>query len=258
MRLRPRRWPVPWRPCGPARWSSCPPTRSTAWPWIPERPACSSPSSTGPRRGLARAGRRCRTGPRPGRRRTGPAVQRLMGRWWPGGLTLVVPRRRGLDLDLGGPDDTTIGLRLPDHPVPVALAEAVGPLAVTSANRHGQSTPATAAAVVDQLGPGWAWPSTPGPVSQRRRRWWRGRAESSGCCGRAPSIPGRSWPTRDGGRHLLAGDGGARRCRARLGRRRRRRVGIGGGGGGRAVRRDGRGSRQGGGRRGGRGRGHPA
>ncbi len=83
-----------------------------------------------------------------------PAVQRLMGRWWPGGLTLVVPRRRGLDLDLGGPDDTTIGLRLPDHPVPVALAEAVGPLAVTSANRHGQSTPATAAAVVDQLGPG--------------------------------------------------------------------------------------------------------
>ncbi|MDP8954179.1 MAG: L-threonylcarbamoyladenylate synthase [Actinomycetota bacterium] len=83
-----------------------------------------------------------------------PAVQRLMGRWWPGGLTLVVPRRRGLDLDLGGPDDTTIGLRLPDHPVPVALAEAVGPLAVTSANRHGQATPATAAAVVDQLGPG--------------------------------------------------------------------------------------------------------
>ena len=84
------------------------------------------------------------------------AARRLMDRWWPGGLTLVVPRRSGLDLDLGGRDDATIGLRLPAHPVPVALAAAVGPLAVTSANRHGEATPATASEVVAQLGAGVA------------------------------------------------------------------------------------------------------
>ena len=82
-----------------------------------------------------------------------PAIaRRLMRRWWPGPLTLVLPRRPGLGLDLGGSDDTTIGVRLPDHPVPTALAAAVGPLAVTSANLHGGPTPATVSKVLDQLG----------------------------------------------------------------------------------------------------------
>jgi L-threonylcarbamoyladenylate synthase len=76
----------------------------------------------------------------------------LAGAFWPGGLTLVVPRRPGLDLDLGGEDDTTVGLRLPDHPVPVALAQRVGPLAATSANLHGRPTPATAEDVAEELG----------------------------------------------------------------------------------------------------------
>ena len=71
--------------------------------------------------------------------------------FWPGGLTLVVPRRPGLDLDLGGEDDATVGLRLPDHPVPVALAERVGPLAATSANLHGRPTPPTAYEVAAEL-----------------------------------------------------------------------------------------------------------
>ncbi len=92
-----------------------------------------------------------------------PVGYRLMARWWPGGLTLVVARRPGLGLDLGGPDDTTIGLRLPAHPVPVALARALGPLAVTSANRHGQATPATAWEVVAQLGDGVALALDAGP-----------------------------------------------------------------------------------------------
>jgi L-threonylcarbamoyladenylate synthase len=81
-----------------------------------------------------------------------PAAERLMAEFWPGGLTLVVPRKAGLKLELGGADDTTIGLRLPDHPVPRALAARVGPLAATSANRHGHETPADAAAVADELG----------------------------------------------------------------------------------------------------------
>lgn len=80
-----------------------------------------------------------------------PVVARLMSRWWPGGLTLVLPRREGLGLDLGGPDDATIGVRQPAHPVPVALAAAAGPLAVTSANRHGEVTPETAPEVIAGL-----------------------------------------------------------------------------------------------------------
>lgn len=72
--------------------------------------------------------------------------------FWPGGLTLVVPRRPGLDLDLGGEDDSTVGLRLPDHPVPVALARRVGALAATSANLHGQPTPEGADEVAARLG----------------------------------------------------------------------------------------------------------
>ena len=79
-------------------------------------------------------------------------ARRLMERWWPGGLTLVLRRRPGVRLELGGADDGTIGVRLPAHPVPVALALEAGPLAVTSANLHGHPTPATAAGVVSQLG----------------------------------------------------------------------------------------------------------
>ena len=79
------------------------------------------------------------------------AAARLAAACWPGGLTIVVPRRPGLGFDLGGPDDRTIGLRVPDHEVPRRLAELVGPLATTSANRHGQPTPPTVAEVVAQL-----------------------------------------------------------------------------------------------------------
>jgi L-threonylcarbamoyladenylate synthase len=76
----------------------------------------------------------------------------LAGAFWPGGLTLVVPRRPGLDIDLGGEDETTVGLRHPDHPVPVALAQRVGPIAATSANLHGRATPPTAEEVAAELG----------------------------------------------------------------------------------------------------------
>jgi tRNA A37 threonylcarbamoyladenosine synthetase subunit TsaC/SUA5/YrdC len=51
-------------------------------------------------------------------------------------LTIVVPRAAGLDWDLGAARHT-VGLRMPDHPLARALCERVGPLATTSANRHG-------------------------------------------------------------------------------------------------------------------------
>lgn len=82
------------------------------------------------------------------------AAEALMAGCWPGPLTLVVARRGGLDLDLGGPDDETIGLRVPDAPIVRAIAERVGPLACTSANRHGHPTPVTAAEAAAALGPG--------------------------------------------------------------------------------------------------------
>lgn len=78
-------------------------------------------------------------------------ARRLAASFWPGGLTIVVPRRTGLLFDLGGPDDGTIGLRVPDHDVPRELARRVGPLATTSANRHGRPTPATALAAAAEL-----------------------------------------------------------------------------------------------------------
>jgi L-threonylcarbamoyladenylate synthase len=75
----------------------------------------------------------------------------LMARFWPGALTVVLPARRGLAADLGD-DDATIGVRCPAHAVPLALCEAVGPLATTSANRHGDPTLTTAAEVVAAFG----------------------------------------------------------------------------------------------------------
>lgn len=78
----------------------------------------------------------------------GPVGERLAARFWPGGLTLVVQRRPGLALDLGG-DGATIGVRCPAHPVAVELCRTVGPLAATSANHHGEAPLTDAAAVAE-------------------------------------------------------------------------------------------------------------
>ncbi len=79
------------------------------------------------------------------------AGRRLMEAFWPGPLTIVLPRRAALAADLGS-DEATIGIRCPDHPIPLALCRRVGPLATTSANLHGQPTPPTAAGLVDLFG----------------------------------------------------------------------------------------------------------
>lgn len=75
----------------------------------------------------------------------------LMERFWPGPLTLVVPRRPDLPADLGD-DEATVGLRCPDHAVPRALCAKVGPLATTSANVHGEPTSETAEEVAARFG----------------------------------------------------------------------------------------------------------
>lgn len=73
------------------------------------------------------------------------AAAALASAFWPGGLTLVVPRRtdRPLPAALTGgvlaPGAIgTVGLRVPAHESPRALARAVGPLPTTSANRSGE------------------------------------------------------------------------------------------------------------------------
>lgn len=79
------------------------------------------------------------------------SARRLMDRYWPGALTVVLPRRPDLAADLGT-DEATVGLRCPDHPVPIALCRAHGPVAATSANLHGEPTVTTAAALDDLFG----------------------------------------------------------------------------------------------------------
>jgi tRNA threonylcarbamoyl adenosine modification protein (Sua5/YciO/YrdC/YwlC family) len=78
------------------------------------------------------------------------SARRLMARFWPGALTIVLPRRQDLNADLGD-EDETIGLRCPRHPVPLALCRALGPVATTSANRHGSPPVTTAEELVASL-----------------------------------------------------------------------------------------------------------
>lgn len=87
--------------------------------------------------------------------RLGPAATALAAASWPGGLTLVVPIGDGVVLPAGlTARSGTVGLRVPDHPAPRALAAAAGPLATTSANLTGQPELADAAAIDLGLGDG--------------------------------------------------------------------------------------------------------
>jgi L-threonylcarbamoyladenylate synthase len=78
-----------------------------------------------------------------------PAAKLLAERFWPGPLTLVVWRQPSLPPELGG--FGTVGLRVPDHPVALALLRAAGPLAVTSANRSEQQSTRSADEVLAEL-----------------------------------------------------------------------------------------------------------
>jgi L-threonylcarbamoyladenylate synthase len=82
-----------------------------------------------------------------------PAARLLAERFWPGGLTFVL--RQTLEARLpavltGGA--ATIGVRIPDHESPRALARALEPLPVTSANMSGRPEARDAAEVLAQLG----------------------------------------------------------------------------------------------------------
>lgn len=57
---------------------------------------------------------------------------------WPGALTIVLAWRHSMPPEIGDHFRQTVGLRVPNHPVVLELLDAVGALAVTSANRSGQ------------------------------------------------------------------------------------------------------------------------
>jgi L-threonylcarbamoyladenylate synthase len=82
-----------------------------------------------------------------------PIARKLAAAFWPGAVTLVLPRREGSPLSLlatAGLD--TVALRAPNHPIARALLSAVGiPIAAPSANRAGSVSPTTADHVVRDL-----------------------------------------------------------------------------------------------------------
>jgi len=77
-------------------------------------------------------------------------AQRLASELWPGPLSLVLPLgRRRLTVPRSG---STLSVRVPGHPGLLRLLRESGPLASTSANRHGDPPATSAAAVREQFG----------------------------------------------------------------------------------------------------------
>jgi len=81
------------------------------------------------------------------------AARRLAVELWPGPLTLVVGRRPGAVADEVTGGLPTVGVRVPGHPIGLALLRTFGgPVAAPSANRFGRVSPTTAAHVRADLG----------------------------------------------------------------------------------------------------------
>lgn len=80
------------------------------------------------------------------------AVSRLLEAFWPGPLTVVLPVRPGVLSPLVTAGLTTVGVRIPDHPVALELIAAAGcPIAAPSANRSGRPSPTRADHVWEDL-----------------------------------------------------------------------------------------------------------
>ncbi|UCG09894.1 MAG: threonylcarbamoyl-AMP synthase [Dehalococcoidia bacterium] len=80
-----------------------------------------------------------------------PIAWLLINKFLPGALTLVLPKADAV-LDIVTASGSTVAIRIPNHPVPVAFARELGPIAATSANLSGQPSALTAAEVYNQFG----------------------------------------------------------------------------------------------------------
>ncbi len=90
-------------------------------------------------------------------------VDRLIQSFWPGPLTLVLPKHPDVP-DLATSGLSTVGIRMPSHPIAQALiAASQCPLAAPSANRFGRISPTTPQAVKDELGDRIQWILDGGP-----------------------------------------------------------------------------------------------
>ena len=78
-------------------------------------------------------------------------VRELTRRFWPGGLTVILPAQSSLSWDLGDAHGT-VALRMPANKVALALLAETGPLAVSSANLTGKPAATTSAEAVDYFG----------------------------------------------------------------------------------------------------------
>ncbi|MGL4306544.1 MAG: L-threonylcarbamoyladenylate synthase [Mycobacteriaceae bacterium] len=78
-------------------------------------------------------------------------ARELIRSFWPGALSLVVQQAPSLSWDLGEARGTVM-IRMPLHPVALELHQAVGPLAVSSANISGRPPATTVAQAQEQLG----------------------------------------------------------------------------------------------------------
>ena len=83
---------------------------------------------------------------------TTEAARKLMDAFWPGPLTLVLPKKPGSLSDVATAGLDTVAVRMPGHPVALALIEAAGlPIAAPSANLSGKPSPTTAGHVYEDL-----------------------------------------------------------------------------------------------------------
>lgn len=81
-----------------------------------------------------------------------PDARRLAEMYWPGPLTLVLTKSAALPSIVTGGRET-VGVRVPDHPIALALVKAVGsPIVATSANMTGGPPPKTAAQAIRDVG----------------------------------------------------------------------------------------------------------
>ncbi len=80
-----------------------------------------------------------------------PIVEDLVDEYWPGALTVIVKAQPSLMWDLGETAGT-VALRMPNHEAALALLKKTGPLAVSSANRHGRSAATSVMTAATQLG----------------------------------------------------------------------------------------------------------
>ncbi|HOS54009.1 MAG TPA: L-threonylcarbamoyladenylate synthase [Anaerolineaceae bacterium] len=76
-------------------------------------------------------------------------ARKLIKHFWPGGLTIVVPKKKDLPELLSA--GSSIGIRMPNHNIALELLNKFGPLATTSANLSGKNNPHNAGDVLNQL-----------------------------------------------------------------------------------------------------------